>query len=54
VGALLAERGFQAVTALSGRSELTRARSERAGIEDLGDLDGVLNEAEGVFADQAP
>ena len=50
VGALLAERGFRVVTALAGRSELTRARAERAGIEDAGDLDAVVRVAEGILA----
>ena len=34
VGAFLAGRGFRVITALAGRSELTRARAGRAGIED--------------------
>ena len=50
VGALLAERGFRLVSALTDRSELTRARAERAGIEDAGDLDGVVRAAEGILA----
>jgi 3-hydroxyisobutyrate dehydrogenase-like beta-hydroxyacid dehydrogenase len=50
VGASLAERGFRVVSALAGRSELTRARAERAGIEDAGDLDGVVRAAEGILA----
>lgn len=50
VGALLAGRGFRVVSALAGRSELTRARAERAGIEDVGDLDGVVTRAEGILA----
>ena len=50
VGALLAERGFRLVSALAERSELTRSRAERAGIEDAGDLDGVVSAAEGILA----
>jgi 3-hydroxyisobutyrate dehydrogenase-like beta-hydroxyacid dehydrogenase len=50
VGALLAERGFRVVTSLAGRSELTRDRAARAGIEDAGDLEGVVRAAEGVLA----
>ena len=50
VGALLAERGFRLVSALAERSELTRSRAERAGIEDAGDLDGVVRAAEGILA----
>lgn len=50
VGSLLVGRGFRVITALAGRSELTRARAERAGIEDGGDLDGVVREAEGILA----
>ena len=50
VGALLAERGFRLVSALAKRSELTRSRAERAGIEDEGDLDGVVSAAEGILA----
>lgn len=50
VGACLAGRGFRVITSLAGRSELTRARAERAGIEDAGDLDGVVRAAEGILA----
>jgi len=50
VAASLAERGFRLVSVLAGRSELTRDRAARAGIEDAGDLDGVLRAAEGVLA----
>jgi len=50
VGASLVERGFRVVTALAGRSELTCARAERAGIEDVGDLDSVVRGAEGILA----
>jgi 3-hydroxyisobutyrate dehydrogenase-like beta-hydroxyacid dehydrogenase len=50
VGGLLAERGFRPVSALAGRSELTRNRAERAGIEDAGDLNGVVRTAEGILA----
>ncbi len=50
VGALLAERDFRLVSALAERSELTRSRAERAGIEDAGDLDGVVSAAEGILA----
>ena len=52
VGALLAERGFRLVSALGERSELTRARAARAGIEDAGDLEGAVREAEGVVVHQ--
>jgi 3-hydroxyisobutyrate dehydrogenase-like beta-hydroxyacid dehydrogenase len=50
VGALLAERGFRLVSALAGRSELTRRRALRAGIEDAGDLEGVVGAADGILA----
>jgi len=50
VGALLRERGFRLVSVLADRSELTRDRAARAGIEDAGDLDGVLRAAEGMLA----
>lgn len=50
VGASLAERGFHLVSALAGRSEFTRERAERAGIEDVGDLDAVVAAAEGILA----
>ena len=50
VGALLRERGFRLVSALTDRSELTRARAERAGIADAGDLEGVVRAAEGILA----
>jgi 3-hydroxyisobutyrate dehydrogenase-like beta-hydroxyacid dehydrogenase len=50
VGASIAERGFCLVSALADRSELTRARAERAGIEDAGGLDDVVTAAEGILA----
>lgn len=50
VGISLAERGFRLVSSLADRSELTRERAARAGIEDAGDLDGVLRAAEGILA----
>jgi 3-hydroxyisobutyrate dehydrogenase-like beta-hydroxyacid dehydrogenase len=54
VGALLVERGFRTVSALAERSGLTRARAERAGIEDARDLDGVVSAAEGILAIAPP
>lgn len=42
VGAVLRESGLRVVTSLRGRSELTRERAKRAGIEPVGDLDGVV------------
>jgi len=50
VGAFLAGRGLRVITALDGRSELTRSRAERVGIEDTGDLDSVVCESEGILA----
>jgi 3-hydroxyisobutyrate dehydrogenase-like beta-hydroxyacid dehydrogenase len=42
VGAFLGARGYRVVTALDGRSSSTRARAERAGIEDLGNLGSLV------------
>ena len=40
VGRLLGSRGFAVVTSLAGRSPRTRGLAERAGIRDLGSIDG--------------
>jgi 3-hydroxyisobutyrate dehydrogenase-like beta-hydroxyacid dehydrogenase len=54
VGASLVGRGYRAVTTLTGRSDATRRRAERAGIEDLKTLDTVLSEAELVLSIMPP
>ena len=46
VGGALKEQGYDVVTCLAGRSELTRARAARAGFRDLPDLDAVVGAAD--------
>ena len=45
VGQALAAAGHDVVTTLAGRSAGSRARAERCGFRDLGDLDNVVGEA---------
>ena len=42
VGAALVAQGYDVVTCLAGRSDITRARAKRAGLRDLPDLDAVI------------
>lgn len=50
VGRDLAERGFDVVTCLAGRSDGSRARAQRAGFRDLPDLDALVAEADLVLS----
>lgn len=50
VGALLARRGLRVVTTLEGRSEATRDRARRAGLEDLAGLDALLDACDTLLA----
>ena len=45
VGGVLNQRGFKTLTALEGRSELSRLRAERAMISDVGQLKNLISEA---------
>jgi 3-hydroxyisobutyrate dehydrogenase-like beta-hydroxyacid dehydrogenase len=42
IGNVLRQAGLHVVTSLAGRSDLTRRRAERAGLRDVGSLDGVV------------
>jgi 3-hydroxyisobutyrate dehydrogenase-like beta-hydroxyacid dehydrogenase len=42
IGNVLRHAGLHVVTSLAGRSDLTRRRAERAGLRDVGSLDGVV------------
>ncbi len=50
LGAVLRARGYRVVTALAGRSDATRSRAERAGLEDAGDLDGLAQAADLILS----
>ncbi|MEM7211563.1 MAG: DUF1932 domain-containing protein [Pseudomonadota bacterium] len=50
VGQALIERGHRAVSPLEGRSAHTRGLAERAGIEDLGTIDGCVTEADLILS----
>lgn len=50
VGAFLRSRDFRVVTALEARSPASRARAERAGLEDVGSLDALVGEADLVLS----
>lgn len=50
VGGALHAHGHRIVTALDGRSEASRARAAKAGMDDLGTLDAVLGTADLVLS----
>ena len=50
VGRLLREHELRVVTCLSGRSSRTRSLSEKAGIEDLPDLETLVSESDIVLS----
>lgn len=54
VGAVIVQRGMRVVSALAGRSELTRERAKRAGFEDSGSLEGALADADLVLSIMPP
>ena len=54
LGAVLRERGRRVVSALDGRSEATRARALRAGIEDVGDVAGLVAQCDVVLSVMPP
>ena len=45
VGGVLNQRGFKTITALEGRSDLSRIRAERAMISDVGHIKNLISEA---------
>ncbi|NQV57615.1 MAG: NAD(P)-dependent oxidoreductase [Rhodospirillales bacterium] len=54
VGEYAISLGHRAVTALDGRSDVTRMRAERAGFEDLGSLAGVAAAADIILSIMPP
>jgi len=50
VGAALKAHGCRVVTCLAGRSERTRSLAEKAGVEDLGNLEAVVRDASLVLS----
>ncbi len=50
VGRAIREQGRRVVTALAGRSGRTRMLAEAAGMEDVGDLDAVVREADAILS----
>ena len=50
IGRMMVEGGLRVVTCLAGRSDRTRALAGKAGIEDLGSLESVLDTAEVVMS----
>jgi 3-hydroxyisobutyrate dehydrogenase-like beta-hydroxyacid dehydrogenase len=54
VGAVCVERGLEVATALAGRSDATRHRAQRAGIEDAGSLEGALAGADLILSIMPP
>ena len=54
IGRVLAEGGYRAVSALEGRSERTRSLAKAAGIEDIGPLAALLEQADVVLSIMRP
>lgn len=50
VAGVLVEKGHRVVTVLAGRSELTRTRVARAGMEDVADLTALVTESDFIFS----
>ncbi len=50
IAGVLAGKGHRVVTVLSGRSELTKTRAERAGMKDVADLTALITESEFIFS----
>ena len=50
VGAVLVERGVRVRSCLAGRSDLTRERAERAGIQDAESLEALLDDCQLVVS----
>jgi len=54
IGKMIADSGVRVVTALDGRSELTRLRAKEAGIADVGSIDRLVAEADLVLSVLVP
>ena len=54
LGAVLSERGRRVLSALDGRSDPTRSRAKRAGIEDAGDVVGLVAQCDVVLSVMPP
>ncbi|HLF72515.1 MAG TPA: DUF1932 domain-containing protein [Dehalococcoidia bacterium] len=54
IGGVLHESGFEVLTCLAGRSELTRVRAAEAGFRDTGDLDTLAREADVILSVLVP
>jgi 3-hydroxyisobutyrate dehydrogenase-like beta-hydroxyacid dehydrogenase len=54
IGRVLAEGGYRTVSALDGRSKRTRTLAKAAGIEDIGPLSALLDQADVVLSIMRP
>ncbi len=54
IGKMIAESGMPVVTALDGRSELTRLRAKEAGIADVSSLDRLVAESDLILSVLVP
>ncbi len=54
VAGVLVEKGHRVVTVLSGRSDLTKKRAERAGMESVADLAALVSESDFIFSIMPP
>ena len=54
VGRALQEQGYRVITALAGRSEHSRQRAERGGLEDVDTLERLISEADLVLSIMPP
>jgi 3-hydroxyisobutyrate dehydrogenase-like beta-hydroxyacid dehydrogenase len=54
IGGVFVGKGHRVVTVLSGRSDLSKARAERAGMEDVADLNALVAESDFIFSIMPP
>ena len=54
VAGVLVEKGHRVITVLSGRSDLTKTRAERVGMEDVTDLKELVAESDFIFSIMPP
>ena len=54
VGRVLKNKEYRVITSLDGRSDLTRQRAGRSGMEDMGSLENTIKEADCVLSIMPP
>jgi len=54
IGKVLSDSGFDVITCLEGRSELTRLRAQESGMRDVQSIDQLVTEADLILSVLAP